>query len=729
MKSALRVIGLATLAALLWWAHTAIGQNQTPASPAGDWRSTGGQARGVVSQLLREYPFLVGDQDTQALQEGMREFGQANGQQVSIVSMRRVFTPEEIRQKMEQSDRHWEHGAQAVSGILARLPGFIELPADQVADISREVSVPYKGSLLMLRRAGRPGQVPAFSWHTINVSRRQEAEVKLNERGPFYCFLELTEPPAGRTSVTVVIAGATGAVARLHLAVTAPARLPVSVSVVDGEGKVTEAALGIYSPHGELMVPDSAVDFSRRGVFYENTRYRDHRGARYWPVEKNLTRCFFERGRFQIDLPEGTYRLMSTKGPEYNAVDRTFTVSAGGDNAVQVELHRWIDMSRLGWHSGDCHIHFARPNPSSNEPLRIWTQAEDLRMSNILRMGDLIGTNFEQYAFGVPGRYVGPGGAMVPGQEDPRTKILGHVIGLNLQQPIHNDKNYCLYGKVFDGVHSQGGLCGYAHVYDDLFTVRRDMALNVPRVTVDFAEIAEFGSVKTELYYEFLNLGFRLTAAGGSDAPWGGSAGDARTYVYTGKAFDADEWFQGLKAGHTFATLGPILDFTVDGRLPGTEIESRPGQRLKIHAQAMTGRGAAPLGPLQIVANGAVVREVEASANRAALDFELPVEGSMWLAARTKDAHTTPVYITVNGRRHWKTSDALPLIAARERDLDDIEKLIDIKDNRIQMGSRSDREDLNALRRDSRELLQMVREARGVYQKLRAEAERSRSLP
>ena len=53
-----------------------------------------------------------------------------------------------------------------------------------------------------------------------------------------------------------------------------------------------------------------------------------------------------------------------------------------------------------------------------------------------------------------------------------------------------------------------------------------------------------------------LNLGFRLTAAAGSDTPWGSTIGEVRTYVHTGAQFDVDTWFRNLKAGHTFVING-----------------------------------------------------------------------------------------------------------------------------------------------------------------------------
>ena len=36
-------------------------------------------------------------------------------------------------------------------------------------------------------------------------------------------------------------------------------------------------------------------------------------------------------------------------------------------------------------------------------------------------------------------------------------------------------------------------------------------------------------------------------------------------------------WLAGLKAGHSFATNGPLIGFTVDGKLPGSEIDLPAG--------------------------------------------------------------------------------------------------------------------------------------------------------
>jgi hypothetical protein len=376
-------------------------------------------------------------------------------------------------------------------------------------------------------------------------------------------------------------------------------------------------------------------------------------------------------------------------------------------------------MSERGWHSGDTHIHFARPDPQANERLALWAQAEDLHMGNILRMGDAQQTYFEQYAFGRPGRFVYPRGALVPGQEDPRTGVLGHTISLNILQPIREAQHgYYLYSRTFDEAHRQGGLSGYAHVNSDSFLVHRDLTLNVPRGRVDFGEICEFGEVGTDLYYEFLNLGFRLTAVGGSDAPWGGTVGDSRVYAYTGATLDADQWFAALKQGRTFVTGGPMLEFTVNDQLSGGQLSPARGAKLKIHARASVGSTAAHLKPLEIVANGEVIRSAEAAGNSARLDFELPAETSMWIAARTVSAHTTPVYITVGGERHWNRARVPALLTKRLQTLDEIDMLIGRKGEGIVPAHAPEWENPDAFRRGSEELHQMVQEAREAYLRL-----------
>ncbi len=353
-------------------------------------------------------------------------------------------------------------------------------------------------------------------------------------------------------------------------------------------------------------------------------------------------------------------------------------------------------------------------------------------MLNILRMGDARETYFEQYAFGRRGRFLADGLALVPGQEDPRTQVMGHTISLNIPEPVRDSGRYYLYRLILDRVRKLGGLTGYAHANTGNFSVNRDMALNVPRGLVDFAEICEFGHLNWDLYYEFLNLGFRLTAAGGSDAPWGGTIGDSRIYVYTGRRFDADEWFAAFRAGRTFVTTGPMLEFTVDGRPPGEVLKASRGQNLHIRARMTAGWLPASPGPLEIVVNGEVSRAMQPVDKSATLEFDIPAETSMWIAARTAagvrttGAHTTPVYVSVNGERHWKRDAVQALLAKRGQDLDEIERLLAGEGPAIPDGARGSWENAESFRQARNELRAMVAEARQEYGGLRSQFEAGR---
>ena len=200
-------------------------------------------------------------------------------------------------------------------------------------------------------------------------------------------------------------------------------------------------------------------------------------------------------------------------------------------------------------------------------------------------------------------------------------------------------------------------------------------------------------------------------------------------YAYTGRKFDPDEWFVAVKQGHTFVTAGPMLEFTVDGKLPGDQLQPERGKLLKVHARAVVGSHAVPLGRLEIAVNGDVIRSADPVGTSAAIDFELPAENSMWIAARATGAHTTPVYVTVAKKRHWNLSEAPALLDKRLRTLDEMDRLIDTGGDDIGPGSHSGAwENREAFRRGGEELREMVREARTVYLELREEAHTQRSV-
>jgi hypothetical protein len=157
--------------------------------------------------------------------------------------------------------------------------------------------------------------------------------------------------------------------------------------------------------------------------------------------------------------------------------------------------------------------------------------------------------------------------------------------------------------------------------------------------------------------------------------PWGQTVGQSRLYAYTGGRRDPDAWYEAVKAGHTFVTAGPMLELSVNGQPPGTEIEAAPGDVLEIRVTA-SGRLVRPR-YIDVIAQGDVLRSTVAPADSPdalTLTFPLKVRESTWIAARCAHAHTTPVYVRVNGKPFWKVRAVPELVEKRLKNLSDMEE-------------------------------------------------------
>jgi hypothetical protein len=398
---------------------------------------------------------------------------------------------------------------------------------------------------------------------------------------------------------------------------------------------------------------------------------------------------YFVSKPFEISLPAGKWRLAVARGIEYYPVFEEFEMTGGGTRERPILLRRWVDMAKSGWYSGDDHIHMVRMTPAQNEFLMTWALAEDVHVSNTLRVGDIKQVTFEQAGYGKNARYQKGDYALVSGQEDPRMDIheQGHAIALNIQAPVRDVSRYHLYDWVFDHVHEQGGLTGYAHVAWAIQFYRSqreetfatwDSTINVPRDKVDFMEILQFRLLGLEDYYDFLNLGYKLTASAGSDIPWGNTIGEVRMYVYTGPQFSADAWFAEMKKGRTFVTNGPMVELTVNGTGLGDEVKVGKNARLRIRARAWAPADIGSPKTLEIVAHGQVIRSVEShdrNTQELKIDFSLKAEASQWIAARVTShngalAHTSPVYVVVEGQSFRDQKELPKLVEKRLKVLD-----------------------------------------------------------
>ena len=458
-------------------------------------------------------------------------------------------------------------------------------------------------------------------------------------------------------------------------------RTPVRVRLQDARGTTPRVA-------GALAVSDTAIPIPKQAIAVMWGQQDRAEGYYLQPDG-----AFYVDGAFEASVPPGAYTLTVSKGFEYVQQSVALDVRANG-LAREIKLERWVDMPARGWYSADDHIHLRR-SPADDAAIVRWIAAEDIHVGNLLQMGDFWATYFAQYAFGAKGRFAEHGRWISPGQEDPRTPEVGHTISLGASQYVRMSRDYYAYDRLFDRVRELGGVTGFAH-QGMSFHGYRGMVLNTLRGKNDFLELAQFcvpeGPLALDHYYMFLDLGVKLTALAGSDFPWCGRGpayglpgpplaqiGNARFYTHVGAPLSFDNWFAALKAGRTFVTTGPMLLLTVNGRMPGDTVDVAPGTRVRVSAEALGHATQVPLQSLEIIGHGRVLARADGRGTaRLVTEVEIPVDHGMWIAAKAQGgtaqvAHTTPVYVTVNGGGFANATTLAARLATAEQYLQELE--------------------------------------------------------
>ncbi len=484
------------------------------------------------------------------------------------------------------------------------------------------------------------------------------------------------------------------------LLASAPAAISAAevVVAIRDAGRPSAAAVRFFDFAGKLIVPESALNLAAMGYLYAAgnlihyadwtaTQVRSQDpffGSSYFRASHPPgTACFFVDGGFRVTVPPGRYTLTVNKGLEYEPVTRVVDVS--GARSEIIDLVRWVNMAQAGWYSGDGHVHIERASPAADRAVMQWAAAEDVHAVNVLLMGDARQTYYPQYGFGSMGTVAADGRAIIPGQEDPRTKDLGHTLHLGIAAPVRDAEKYYAYAPVLEQVHRGGGLSGLAHVGRRrwFFEADRALSLAAPRGLVDFVEIAEMGYIGVNTWYEFLNLGFRLTAMGGSDVPWGGTIGGTRVYAHLAGPFDSGRWLEAVRLGHTFVTTGPMLEFTVNDRLPGSVLSLKRGDPIRVKARVRSNPGTTRPARLKIVSFGKTLAETKESK----VELELMPQRSLWITVQVETnehplmdlpgffsgAVATPVYVEVDGAPSRDEDRLGEWVAARLKSLDAIE--------------------------------------------------------
>lgn len=437
--------------------------------------------------------------------------------------------------------------------------------------------------------------------------------------------------------------------------------------VVDaGSGKPLVATVSVLTSEGQTINPDG----DHQHVFYL--------GKKRWYVE----------GEFSLTTREDSLFIEIRRGLETLPVSVTIYPAEERGKVRDFKLSRWINMQESGYLSGDSHVHFLKTGEA-----HLQMQAEDLNVVNILT------SDFTNDAGQFTGKLspVSTEGFYVYVGQEFRDWQMGHVNYLDLKyivQPLDvfggtlfqvgSNPNLVLSPRIEEARRQEAAVV-WAHFTNlpglesaiafplGLVDAVELMTYNDPtkspshQTAWDYTDLTqvEFPALAgMDLYYQYLNAGFRIPITAGTDKMGDNiPVGSNRQYACFEGDPSYEKWIDGMKSGTGFVTNGPMLTFSVDGHTSGETIDFRDDQTVKVRAKAVS---ILPFGRLEVVANGRLVAweyienyGKKRDLYKVEMETVITLRESTWIAVRvtsldtpqmlprnlTVFAHSNPVYL------------------------------------------------------------------------------------
>ena len=425
-----------------------------------------------------------------------------------------------------------------------------------------------------------------------------------------------------------------------------PAVRPVRVRVVEkSSNTAVPVRLHLHGAAGEYLPPKGYHRKVNDGWFEDN--YGEF-------VNQHNQYCYIP-GECVADLPLGDVFIEITRGYEIAPLRTSFQVEPN-TNEITFELERVLDWRAKGWVTADTHVHFLSPQTALLEG-----SAEGINVVNLLasqwgemfsNVADFDGrTTFGAREFGGDGEFL-----VRVGTEN-RMQVLGHIsllgyTGSMIHPLCSGGPSESALGDVLEVTMAdwaqrcidQNGLVIMPHAPNPQCERAADIILGL----VHAIEMMTFTPYESQLnpygladWYRYLNLGYHLPLVGGSDKMGANILlGGMRTYAHLGeREFTYENWLTAVQAGHTFATVGPLVELKVEGH--------HPGQRLKLPATGghlsvswRVESASLPIDRVEIVVGGLTAEQVTVNGQLSAEGcIQLPITQSTWIALRVRGSY------------------------------------------------------------------------------------------
>jgi TolB protein len=477
-------------------------------------------------------------------------------------------------------------------------------------------------------------------------------------------------------------------------------RASIRISVVDEHGKLQVARISVTDSSGRCYAPPDAWIHADDGYERSSDPFEAH---------------YFYSKQTRIDVPAGPIVIDVTKGFENSPLHQVINSKPGNTEEFTFVLKKldWGRGLEPQWVSGDLHVHMNYGGTYRSERMNLLEKAEgegvrvvhNLVVNKEQRFPDIRSASFDEVI-----KYFSDTATEVLGQEY-HTSYWGHRGILRLKNHLllpgyagyPNTAAASLYpmnADVYDMAHEQGALVGAVHPFEavpDPFAnppqrITDELPIDAALGKLDYMEIVGFSDHRSTaaVWYKLLNLGFRIPAGAGTDAtvdyaaPIRGQVGMDRIYAWVPEwPLNVELWFEALKKGRTFATNGPLLEFTLGGQRVGDELKfDRPQPAVPFTAKL---RSIVPVDHLELVCNGSVVQSFLLDGPKDSADAKgaVPIKESGWCVLRASSdkaeypvldnylyATTSPVYVTIGGKSPRSPDDAKYFSAWIDRVLD-----------------------------------------------------------
>jgi hypothetical protein len=342
---------------------------------------------------------------------------------------------------------------------------------------------------------------------------------------------------------------------------------------------------------------------------------RDGQGRVYPSQAKRLApdlafqpQIYRANGEFVL-LPPGQYTVEYTRGPEYRKKSQKIEVK---DSPMEIafRLDRWIDPAKMGWYSGDHHIHAAGcahyEKPTEGvypKDMMRYILGEDLKVGSVLSWGP--SWYFQKTFFeGKDNQLSTKENLMrydveVSGFPSSHT---GHICLLGLKEEdfpgTKRIEEWPSWGiPVFRWAKAQGAITGFAHSGWGLALTKEKLPtdemppfdgiganeyiVGVTHELVDFISTVDTPyAYELNIWYHTLNTGYRTRISGETDFPciYGERVGLGRSYVRQTSKLDYADWTEGIREGRNYVSDGKshLIDFRVNDVAMGSGASELP---------------------------------------------------------------------------------------------------------------------------------------------------------